>query len=69
MVAGEIGEDDCSHQYIDRLMSWLDRHGASYLALSWNDSYGTRCRPNLGANGDISVISDHRGTPFPGMGV
>jgi hypothetical protein len=69
LVAGELGEDDCSHQYIDRLMGWLDRHGASYLAWSWNDSYGTRCRPNLGANGDISVISDYRGTPYPGMGV
>jgi hypothetical protein len=69
LVAGEIGEDDCSHHYIDRLMSWLDRHGAGYLAWSWNDSYGKRCQPNLGANGDITVISDYRGTPYPGMGV
>jgi hypothetical protein len=68
LVAGEIGEDDCSHQYIDRLMNWLDRHGVSYLAWSWNAS-GTRCRPHLGPNGDISVIADYRGTPFPGMGV
>jgi hypothetical protein len=69
LVAGEIGEDDCSQQYIDRLMSWLDRHDAGYLAWSWNDSYGTRCRPNLGPNGDITVIANYRGTPYPGMGV
>lgn len=69
LVAGEIGEDDCSHTYIDRLMRWLDGHGASYLAWSWNDTYGKRCRPNRGPNGDISVIADYRGTPFPGMGV
>jgi hypothetical protein len=68
LVAGEIGEDDCSHQYIDRLMTWLDRHGAGCLAWSWNAA-GTHCRPNRGPNGDISVIADYRGTPFPGMGV
>ena len=69
LIAGEIGEDDCRHRYIDRLMSWLDRHGAGYLAWTWDDWYGKRCRPNLGPNGDISIISDYRGTPFPGMGV
>ncbi|GAC1645235.1 MAG: hypothetical protein NVS4B2_34780 [Chloroflexota bacterium] len=69
LVAGEMGEDDCRHGYIDRLMRWLDDRGAGYLAWSWNDTYGKRCRPNLGPDGDISVIADYHGTPFPGMGV
>lgn len=69
LIAGEIGEDDCSHRYIDRLMRWLDAHHSSYLAWTWDAWYGKRCKPNLGPNGDISVISNYRGTPFPGMGV
>jgi endoglucanase len=36
LVAGEIGENDCGHSYVDGLMSWLDQHAASYLAWTWN---------------------------------
>jgi hypothetical protein len=69
LIAGEMGEDDCRHAFIDRLMRWLDEHRAGYLAWTWNDWYGARCTPNLGPGGDISLISDYQGTPFPGMGV
>jgi hypothetical protein len=69
LIAGEIGEDDCSHAFIDLLMRWLDARRQSYLAWTWNDWYGSHCTPNLGPGGNISVISDYKGTPFPGMGV
>ncbi len=69
LIAGELGEDDCSGRYINRVMSWLDRHQASYLAWTWDTWYGDRCRPNLGPDGDISVISSYSGKPYPGMGV
>lgn len=54
LVAGEIGENDCAHGYIDTLMSWLDRHGASYLAWTWN-TWDCASGPSL--------ISSHDGTP------
>lgn len=65
----EMGEDDCSSRYIDRLMAWADRHGLGYLAWTWNTPGHAGCRPNGGADGDIFVIASYDGTPFPGMGV
>ena len=32
LVAGEMGEDDCAHGFIDSLMAWSDAHGTGYLA-------------------------------------
>ncbi|HEY0753917.1 MAG TPA: cellulase family glycosylhydrolase [Ktedonobacteraceae bacterium] len=54
VVAGEIGENDCAHGFIDTLMSWLDAHSISYLAWSWNP-YNCASGPSL--------ISDFSGTP------
>jgi len=65
----EMGEDDCSARYIDRLMAWADRHGLGYLAWTWNTPDHAGCRPNGGADGDIFVIASYDGRPFPGMGV
>jgi hypothetical protein len=59
LIAGEIGENDCAHGYIDRLMPWLDGHGASYLGWTW-DTWDCRSGPAL--------ISDYNGTPT-GFGV
>ncbi|MEU9419058.1 cellulose binding domain-containing protein [Streptomyces sp. NPDC048272] len=36
IVAGEIGENTCSHAFIDRVMRWFDGHGLSYLGWTWN---------------------------------
>ncbi len=55
LVAGEIGENDCAHTYIDTLMNWLDTNGASYLAWTW-DAWG------LCANGP-NLINDYLGNP------
>jgi endoglucanase len=44
VVTGELGEDDCSKDFVDRYMSWADLRGISYLAWQWNVSGGT-CEP------------------------
>lgn len=45
VVTGEIGEDDCNHDYIDRYMRWADRHGISYLGWAWY--VASECKPSL----------------------
>lgn len=54
VVAGEIGENDCAHGFIDTLMNWFDLHSISYLAWAWNP-YNCASGPSL--------ISDFSGTP------
>ncbi|WP_413799430.1 glycoside hydrolase family 5 protein [Streptomyces iranensis] len=53
-VAGEIGENTCSHGYVDRVMAWLDARGASYLGWTWN---------TWDCSSGPSLISDYNGTP------
>jgi hypothetical protein len=53
LVAGEIGENDCAHGFIDRVMNWLDAHGAGYLGWTWN-AWDCSSGPSL--------ISDYNGT-------
>ncbi|WP_411149984.1 cellulase family glycosylhydrolase [Streptomyces sp. A30] len=36
LVAGEIGENTCSHGFVDRVMKWFDDRGLSYLGWTWN---------------------------------
>jgi endoglucanase len=54
IVAGEIGENDCAHGYIDGLMPWMDSHGVNYLGWTW-DTWNCSSGPAL--------ISDYNGTP------
>jgi hypothetical protein len=54
LIAGEIGENDCKHVYIDPLMAFLDSNGGGYLAWGWN-TYNCSSFPAL--------ISDYSGTP------
>jgi hypothetical protein len=54
LIAGEIGENDCAHGYIDPLMTWLDAHGASYLGWTW-DTWDCSSGPAL--------ITSYSGTP------
>jgi hypothetical protein len=58
VIAGEIGEDDCSDSYVSRLMSWMDAHGGSYLAFTWDDWTG-------GCGGEPALITSYSGTPTP----
>lgn len=52
--AGEIGQDTCAHDYIDRLMTWLDAHNLGYTAWTWNP---------WGCTGGNVLITDYAGTP------
>ncbi|MFI6087844.1 glycoside hydrolase family 5 protein [Streptomyces sp. NPDC051218] len=54
LVAGEIGENTCSHGFIDSVMKWLDAHQASYLGWTWN-TWNCASGPAL--------ISSYDGTP------
>ena len=62
VVAGEIGETDCAHGFIDSLMNWFDAKGVSYMGWTWDAAGGWSC-----TNGP-SLISDYSGTPT-GFGV
>ncbi|MFN2539401.1 MAG: cellulase family glycosylhydrolase, partial [Mycobacteriales bacterium] len=55
VVAGEIGEDDCRHVFVDQLMPWLDAHRVSYLGWTWNTYAACKGHPIL--------IKDYNGTP------
>jgi endoglucanase len=55
LIAGEIGENDCSDAYIDPLMSWLDARSASYLAWAWN--------ADMSCTGGPGLITNYDGTP------
>ena len=56
LVAGELGEDDCAHGFIDAFMGWADRTKTSYLGWTWNV---------WGCNKGPSLVSDLAGTPTP----
>jgi len=54
LVAGEVGENDCAHGYIDTLMTWLDQHGIAYLGWTWN---------TWPCNSGPALIAAYDGTP------
>lgn len=55
LLAGEIGESDCAHVFIDPLMSWLDGEKSGYLGWAWNADFNCSSGPGL--------ITDYNGTP------
>jgi hypothetical protein len=59
VVAGEIGQNSCAHDYIDQVMAWADAHGVSYLAWTWN--------PWGCGQGNV-LINDYTGTPTATFG-
>ncbi|MFK4104708.1 cellulase family glycosylhydrolase [Streptomyces sp. NPDC019531] len=54
LVAGEIGENTCSHGFIDQVMKWFDDRGLSYLGWTWN---------TWDCSSGPSLISSYDGTP------
>jgi len=54
VIIGELGENDCAHGYIDRLMDWADTNGLSYLGWTWN---------TWNCNDGPSLITNYDGTP------
>ena len=59
VVAGEIGEYDCAHTYIDDFMSFADGHGISYLGWAWDavSPGGWQC------GSGPALIESYNGTP------
>jgi hypothetical protein len=47
LIAGEIGENDCTSTFIEPLMSWLDTHSSGYLGWAWNADYNCNSGPSL----------------------
>jgi endoglucanase len=43
VVTAELGETDCTHDYIDEYMAWADEHGISYLGWAWSTGHGWTC--------------------------
>jgi endoglucanase len=61
LVAGEIGENTCSHGFVDQVMKWFDDRDLSYLGWTWN---------TWDCSSGPSLISDYGGTPTPyGIGL
>lgn len=54
LVAGEIGENTCSHGFVDQVMQWFDDRGLSYLGWTWN---------TWDCSSGPSLISHYDGTP------
>ncbi len=54
VIAGEIGENECSDTYIAPLMTWLDSEHIGYLPWTWNA---------WGCTGGSVLIADYDGTP------
>jgi endoglucanase len=61
LVFGELGETDCAQGYIDRMMSFADRHGIGYLGWSWDVA---------SCSAGPSLITSYDGAPTPfGIGL
>lgn len=54
LTLSEIGENDCSHGFVDQVMNWADQHGVGYLGWTWN---------TWDCGSGPSLISDYDGTP------
>jgi hypothetical protein len=67
IVTTEIGQRDCQGDFITTLMDWLDGHGASYLAWSWNS--GGSCLPATATSGGRpwAMVQDYVGATPTGV--
>jgi len=54
LLVNEIGDNNCTHGYIDSLMPWLDGQNIGYLAWTWN---------TWDCSSGPSLITDYTGTP------
>lgn len=54
LVAGEIGENTCSHGFTDQVMKWFDARGLPYLGWTWN---------TWDCSSGPALISGYDGTP------
>ncbi|MGW5371066.1 cellulose binding domain-containing protein [Streptomyces sp. NPDC004009] len=54
LIAGEVGENTCSHGFTDQVMKWFDDRDLSYLGWTWN---------TWDCSSGPSLISSYDGTP------
>ena len=54
VVSGELGQNGCTHEFIDTYMNWLDSIGAGYLGWGWVRS---------SCSMEPALIMDYSGTP------
>jgi endoglucanase len=67
VIAGEIGENDCGHSFIDSLMSWMDGKNelaahsgpAHYVGWTWN---------TWDCSSGPALITNYSGTPTQTFG-
>jgi hypothetical protein len=57
VLFGELGETDCDHGYIDRMMAFADQRGIGYLGWAWDTGGGWTCQ------GGPSLITSYSGAP------
>eukprot|EP00658_Telonema_sp_P-2_P071166 TRINITY_DN60477_c0_g1_i2.p1 TRINITY_DN60477_c0_g1~~TRINITY_DN60477_c0_g1_i2.p1 ORF type:complete len:345 (+),score=59.38 TRINITY_DN60477_c0_g1_i2:141-1175(+) len=58
VIAGEFGQQDCGTDFSVEFMAWMDSHGLSYLAWTWN----------VWPCSIPALIADLSGTPLNGTG-
>lgn len=63
LVTGELGQDECAHDFTDGYMDWADSVGASYLMWSWN-AWGSPTASSCGGE-KYPLIADWNGTATP----
>eukprot|EP01087_Luapelamoeba_hula_P000978 TRINITY_DN1073_c0_g2_i1.p1 TRINITY_DN1073_c0_g2~~TRINITY_DN1073_c0_g2_i1.p1 ORF type:complete len:351 (+),score=50.19 TRINITY_DN1073_c0_g2_i1:52-1104(+) len=54
VIAGEIGENDCTGNFITPMMQWMDSRGMHYLGWTWNV---------WNCNSGPALITDYNGSP------
>ena len=71
LVTDELGEDDCSDNFMNTYINWADANNISYLAWAWlpPSTSATTCVPiNNPPNNSLywinySLLNDYSGTP------
>ncbi len=58
IITGELGEKDCTSNFINAYMPWADANGVSYLAWAYNAGGSWTCNAP-------SLITNYNGTPTP----
>jgi hypothetical protein len=61
LIAGEIGQYGCQHDFIDQVIDWMESKGQSYMAWAW----WTQPCASAPFHG---LLTDYNGTPSPGYG-
>jgi hypothetical protein len=60
IITGELGEEDCTDNYVNSYMDWADQNDVSYVMSFWDVNGASSCQaPDAVATGDM--ISDYQG--------